>query len=119
MIPFSYHTSGVLLQAMVKVDRIRFTVHHQIRAPWYDRMICECQQYGLGGFWPAEDYSPTGGSLGRPTSSNFPAPRLRRQNITILHFYSRPHKQPSTITMAGKYELLCLENPLLDIQGVG
>jgi hypothetical protein len=24
----------------------------------------------------------------------------------------------STYTMAGKYELLCLENPLLDIQGV-
>jgi hypothetical protein len=39
-----------------------------------------------------------------------------REGHHIVLFLTTPQSQ---FTMAGKYELLCLENPLLDIQGVG
>jgi hypothetical protein len=43
-------------------------------------------------------------------------PTLSLQNTTTT-FFTRIITPINT--MAGKYELLCLENPLLDIQGVG
>jgi hypothetical protein len=46
--------------------------------------------------------------------ADFSTPRLQPKHKQYAATTTSPN-----ITMAGKYELLCLENPLLDIQGVG
>lgn len=58
-----------------------------------------------------------GGLLVAPRPANFcPTPQLNNTSTLCNH---QQRTFTATATMPGKYELLCLENPLLDIQGVG